>query len=157
MIVKASFWTGTRRLMLGSVLALTCSACVSLYRDHGYVPLAEDLAAITVGRDTRESVTEAIGTPGASGVLNEGGYYYVATRMRHYGARAPEPVSRELVAISFSSGGVVSNIERYDLRDGRVIPLERRITDAGDSDKAFLRQLLNNLGNFGPGAVLNRE
>ena len=147
--------TTLRRIGLVAVLAMTMSACVAIYRDHGYVPSESDLSAITPGRDTRESVRAAVGTPGASGVLNAGGYYYVATRMRHYGGFEPTPVSRELVAISFNGRGVVSGIERFGLQDGRVIPLERRVTDNGAQDKTFLRQLLGNLGRIGPGQILD--
>lgn len=143
---------GLRGVILSGAMAL--SACVSLYRDHGYIPPQEQLEALRVGVDTRETVAEAVGTPGASGVLNQGGYYYISTRMRHYGASEPRPVSRELVAISFDPRGRVSNIERFGLQDGRVIELERRVTDNGLEDKTFLRQLLGNLGRIGPGTIL---
>lgn len=154
MIATATLLKRTSRVAVLSVTLFSGAACVSIYRDHGYVPVEEDLAEIVVGIDTRDSVAESIGTPGASGVLNDSGYYYIATRMRHYGASAPKPVSRELVAISFDTAGVVQGIERYGLEDGRVIPLERRVTESGVDDKTFLRQLLGNLGRIGPGTIL---
>lgn len=142
-----------RALVFG--IALTAMvACTSIYRNHGYVPTEDELAVIKVGVDTRDTVAEAVGSPGASGVLKDTGYYYVATRMRHYGARAPEVVSREVVAISFNPSGTVQNIERYGLEDGTVIPLSTRVTSSGVEDKTFLRQLLGNLGRFNPGSVL---
>lgn len=137
-----------------SALCLALIACVPIYRKHGYVPTEEELAAIKVGVDTRDSVTEAVGSPGTSGVLNESGYYYVTSRMRHYGPREPQVVSRELVAITFDQRGVVRNIERYGLEHGKVIPLNRRVTSSSVEDKTFLRQLLGNLGRFNPGTVL---
>ena len=146
-----------RRALLGGALALTCSACVSIYRDHGYVPNDEDLAAIQIGVDTRESVAETVGIPGASGVLNDSGYYYISTRIRQYGATEPKPVARELVAINFDPAGRVRGIERFGLEDGRVIELQRRVTDNGEADKTFIRQLLGNLGRIGPGTLLNDQ
>ena len=142
------------RLALVAALVITSAACVSMYRNHGYVPTPRELGEIKPGVDTRDSVTQAIGAPGTSGILNDGDYYYVATRFRHYGARAPEPVSRQLVAINFDSRGIVRNIQRYELADGQVIALERRITDNGASDGTFLRQLLGNLGRIGPGTIV---
>lgn len=142
-----------RGVLLGVALSALV-ACTAVYRNHGYVPTEEDLAAIQVGVDTRDTVAESVGSPGASGVLQESGYYYVATRMRHYGARAPQVVSRELVAISFDQRGIVRNIERYGLEDGQVIPLSTRVTSSSVEDKSFLRQLLGNLGRFNPGSVL---
>ena len=155
----SSAFQRTRRVMrkglVLSVASLALSACITLFRDHGYIPLEEDLAALRVGVDDRESVAEAVGKPSASGVLNQGGYYYISTRVRHYGATEPKIVSRELVAISFDTRGKVSNIERFGLEDGRVITLERRVTDNGLDDGTFLRQLLGNLGRIGPGTILD--
>lgn len=142
-------------IAIGFAAMFGATACVSIYRDHGYVPLAEDLDQIRPGVDTRSTVQERIGTPGASGVLDESGYYYIATRMRHFGATQPKPVSRELVAITFGPGDRVESVQRYGLEDGRVIELQRRVTDSGSTDSSFLRQLLGNLGRFNPGAFLD--
>lgn len=145
--------TGLRAAVLGVAL-LAVTGCVAIYRNHGYVPPEDELATIKVGVDTRDSVLETVGPPTSSGVLKDSGYYYVATRMRHYGATEPKVVSREVVAINFDQRGVVRGIERYGLEDGRVIPLDRRVTSSSVEDKTFLRQLLGNLGRFNPGNVL---
>lgn len=136
------------------VAVLSLTACSAIYRKHGYVPTEEQLAEVVVGVDTKDSVAETIGVPSSSGVLRDGGYYYVSTLMRTRGAGASKPISRSLVAVSFDSQDVVSGVERYSLEDGRVIPLERRVTDSSIEDKTFLRQLLGNLGNFNPGTLL---
>lgn len=142
-----------RIAMIGS-LVLCVAACSAIYRNHGYVPPAEDLSKVKVGVDTRDSVIETIGAPTSSGVLDNSGFYYVQTRFRHYGPRQPEIVSRELVAISFDQSGVVRNIERFGLEQGQVITLQRRVTESSLEDKTFLRQLLGNLGNFNPATAL---
>ncbi|MCX8952679.1 MULTISPECIES: outer membrane protein assembly factor BamE [unclassified Ruegeria] len=141
-----------KSLVFVAFLAAT-GACTAVFKNHGYVPPAEELAEIKVGVDTRDSVQEAIGAPGASGVVRDSGYYYVRSRVRHYGPKRPEVVSRELVAISFDQRGVVRNIERFGLEDGNVIALERRVTDSNVQDKGFLRQLLGNIGNFNPANI----
>ena len=140
---------------LAGVLALTLAGCASTYRNHGYVPSEEDLAEIVVGIDPRDSVAETVGTPSSAGVLNEGGYYYVRSRVRHQGLREPRVVERELVAISFTQNGVVENIERYGLQDGRAVRLTRRVTESSVSNQSFLRQLLGNLGRFNPGQFID--
>jgi hypothetical protein len=45
----------------------------------------------------------------------------------------------------------VSNIERFGLEDGKVVPLARRITDTAVTDKSLLRQLFGNIGKLGGG------
>lgn len=142
-----------RRTVAVAVIC-TLTGCVSEYRNHGYAPSDEDLTEVVVGVDSRDSVIEAIGAPSSSGVLDDSGLYYVSTRVRHYGLRRPQPVEREMVAISFDTRGIVSNVERFGLEDGMVVPLERRVTSSGVSDKTFLRQLMGSLGNLGPGDLL---
>jgi len=137
-----------------ALAATALAGCSAIYQKHGYVPTEDDLAEVVVGIDTKDSVAETVGVPTASGVLNDGGYYYVSTLMRTRGAGATKPVSRTLVAISFDSRDVVSGVERYSLEDGKVIPLERRVTSSSVEDKTFVRQLLGSLGNFAPGALL---
>jgi outer membrane protein assembly factor BamE (lipoprotein component of BamABCDE complex) len=139
-------------VLAGALAAL--AGCSAMYRDHGYVPSQEELAEVVVGVDTRDSVAETVGVPSSTGVLDNSGYYYIETRFRHYGAKAPEAVSREMVAITFAPSGTVTGVERYGLEDGRVVQLERRVTDTGLQDKTFLRQLLGNLGNFDPASAL---
>lgn len=136
------------RTVIGAGALLVIAGCSAQYRNHGYVPVEDDLSNIVVGVDTRDSVAETIGAPSTGGVLKDSGYYYVQSRVRHYAYRAPEVVERQVVAISFDKRGVVRNIERFGLEDGNVITLERRVTDASVQDKSFLRQLLGNLGRF---------
>lgn len=140
----------------GAILALVLAlgACTAIYRNHGYAPSEAELSEIVVGVDTRDSVAETVGVPSSSGVLNDSGYYYVSTKMRHFGPREPQVVERRVVAISFDRAGVVNGIEEYALADGRVVPLQRRVTDTGITDKTFLRQLLGNLGRFDPAQAL---
>ncbi len=137
-----------------AMAAIVLSGCVATYRNHGYVPPDEELAEIVVGVDTRDTVAETVGPPSSAGLLNESGFYYVASRVRNYGLLEPKVVERRLVAISFDSSGVVRNIEEFGFEQGRVITLERRITETAVLDETFLRQLLGNLGNFNPGQFI---
>lgn len=138
---------------LCAVAALSATAaCSPIYRDHGYVPSDEDLSEVVVGVDTRDSVADTVGTPSSAGVLNNSGYYYVSQRMRTYGYQEPEIVAREIVAISFDSNGVVTNVERFGLQDGKVVALSRRVTDSNIQGLGFLAQLLGNVGRFDIGS-----
>lgn len=136
------------RLALVAVVAAALAACSPIYRNHGYAPTDAELEEIAVGVDTRETVAEVVGSPQASGVVNDDAWYYVASEWKTVGARAPEIIDRQVVAISFDAGGRVSNIERFGLEDGRVIALNRRVTDDNIKGISFIRQLLGNIGNF---------
>ncbi|MDZ7908960.1 MAG: outer membrane protein assembly factor BamE [Gemmobacter sp.] len=140
-----------RRLGLwlcGGLLAVSLAACSAVFRDHGYVPTEEELAAIAVGQDTRESVAEKVGRPSATGLLNDVGWFYVKSRWRHYGAMAPQEIDRQVLAITFTESGTVQNIERYGLEDGQIVNLSRRVTDTNIKGISFIRQIMGNLGRM---------
>ena len=132
------------------------AGCAEVYRNHGYVPTDEDLALVDLG-DTQEAVAQAVGRPTATGILQDTGWYYVKSRYRNFAYRAPEEVDREVVAISFTDAGEVSNIERYGLEDGNVVVLSRRVTDRNTEGVGFLRQLLGNIGRIDPAQLLDEE
>jgi len=141
------------KFLLACVLMLGLSACAATYRNHGYVPSDDELSDIVVGVDSRQSVEDVIGEPSAAGILDSSGYYYVKSRVRHFGALRPKEIEREVVAISFDPSGTVQNIERFSLADGKIVPLSRRVTESSVSDNSFLRQLLSSIGRFNPGAL----
>ncbi|WP_415920740.1 outer membrane protein assembly factor BamE [Tateyamaria sp. SN6-1] len=142
-----------RTWTLISFLAATVSlaACSAQFRNHGYIPPEEDLQELAVGIDTRASVEDLVGTPTSGGVLEGGDFYYVAHTTRTFGPRRPEVVDRQVLAMSFDDEGVLQNIERFGLEEGRVVVLERRVTDSGVTDTPFLRQLLGSFGRILPG------
>ncbi|RYH12128.1 outer membrane protein assembly factor BamE [Tropicimonas sp. IMCC6043] len=140
---------------LPAVLALLLlSACTTLYNHHGYVPTDELLSNVVVGKDTRETVYDLIGPPSSSGVLRDSGYYYVSQRFSTSAWRAPEEIERQVVAISFDEGGVVTNVERFGLQDGNVVALSRRVTASNIEGLNFLQQLFGNIGSLDIGSNL---
>lgn len=147
------------KFQVTAFLALLCviglSACSAQYRSHGYVPSEEDLAQLVVGVDSRATVDDLVGVPSASGLVGEGNYYYVRSKVREYGAFRPEVVERQVLAISFDDTDTIANIERFGLEDGHVVPLTRRVTTSSVVDNNILRQLLGNIGNIDPSQFFN--
>lgn len=149
--------TRTGRIARGALLSgalLLAVGCTTLYRNHGYAPTDDQLAEVLVGVDTRDTVADVIGPPTASGVLNEGGFFYVQSRFRYFGALEPKEIEREVVVISFDGDGVVSNVERFGLENGQVVALSRRVTQDNVPDTTFIRQLFGALGRFEAGDFL---
>ncbi|MFM7333371.1 MAG: outer membrane protein assembly factor BamE, partial [Tabrizicola sp.] len=131
-----------RRQGLMLVLVGTVAACSPVYRNHGYVPAEDELALVEVGTDTRETVSQKIGRPSTSGLLNDVGWFYVQSRWKHVGAFAPQEIDRQVVSITFTEEGKVENVERFGLENGQVVAISRRVTDSNIKGVGFLRQLL---------------
>ena len=142
-----------RWAMLGIAMALL-TACTPLYRNHGYVPVDDDLALIEVGVDTRDTVAEKVGRPSTLGLLNDTGWYYVQSRWETLGPRAAKEVDRQVVAITFTPEGTVTDVGRYGLEDGQVVTISRRVTESNVRGASFIRQLLGNIGGLRADQVL---
>lgn len=144
-----------RALPLALCAALmVLAACSEIIRKHGYIPPQEDLDAIIVGVDTRDSVAASVGRPATSGVLREGGWFYIGSTIRHFGARKPKEIDRQVVAVRFDEGGVVQNVERFGLERGQVVVLSRRVTETTVRDVTFIRQIIRNFGQINLGDAL---
>ncbi|WP_410217470.1 outer membrane protein assembly factor BamE [Paracoccus sp. (in: a-proteobacteria)] len=147
--------TAIRQLMTLAFLAvLGLAACTPIYRNHGYVPPANELAQVVVGQTTVDDLPGLIGRPSAQGLLTGSGWYYVGSRWRRVGAAAAQEIDRQVVAISFAPGGVVSNVETFGLERGRVVTLSRRVTEGSVTEISLVGQLLGNLGNFQAGDLI---
>lgn len=148
--------TISRRLVVGFALTLPlfAAACTATYRNHGYIPPEEQLSLIEVGRTNQSDLEGLVGRPSAAGVLTGAAWYYVGSRWEYFGAREPREIERQVVAISFTENGTVSNVERFGLEHGRVVALSRRVTDGGVRSSGLLRQLLGNIGRVQAGELL---
>lgn len=147
--------TITRRIALAMALgaAVAASGCTPIYENHGYVPTEEDLALITVGKSTQQDVATAIGRPSSTGLLQGAGWFYVGSRWKYYGGRAPEEIDRQVVAVTFTDKGVVENVERFGLERGEVVVLSRRVTKSNIKGIGLIRELLGSIGRISAGKL----
>lgn len=152
MRMRSSKWALRFLAIFGLALL---AACTQLYRNHGYVPPDEQLARVDLG-DSREEVQTLIGRPSVTALLQDDGWFYIRSRYRDYAWRAPVEIDREVVVVSFASDRV-TNIERFGLREGRVVPLSRRVTDQSTVGISLLRQLFGNIGNIDPSQFFDND
>lgn len=146
-----------RRLApLALLLALILAACAPIIRNHGYVPDEAALSGVVIGQTTRDELPMLIGRPSAEGVLTGSAWFYVKSRFSQFGPNPSREVKREVVAISFTDSGTVSNVERFGLERGRIVVLSQRVTDQGVSAVGALRQILGNFGRFRATDILNK-
>lgn len=136
------------KFLVMSAFAAALSACVPQVDVHGYVPIAADVAAITPGKDTQESVLALLGTPTSKGAQGSDTWYYISSRVERVAFMAPNEVERQIVAVIFTGNGRVSAVEHFSLADGRIIDLNRNVTVTDGRRLTFFEQLLGNLGSF---------
>jgi outer membrane protein assembly factor BamE (lipoprotein component of BamABCDE complex) len=131
---------------------LWLGACAPTVQVHGYMPPPADVARITPGRDTAETVEEVLGLPSSNGILRDSAWYYVQSTIENYTYNPPRVVDRTVLAINFDQNGVVRDVVRYGLEDGRIVALTARTTETGGRELGILEQLFGNLLNLDPEA-----
>jgi outer membrane protein assembly factor BamE (lipoprotein component of BamABCDE complex) len=136
-------------------LALTLAAggCSPIVSTHGYTPNDEQLAQIETGLDSAQTVSRKIGRPSTGGVVRNDAWYYVSSRFETVAYNAPELTERRVVAVRFGNDGLVSDIERYGLEDGRVVNLVTRTTPTFGRELTVVQQIFGNVGNIGANTV----
>ncbi len=132
----------------GSV-AIGVAACSPVIRNHGYAPVAEEIASIRAGQDTRGSVRRKIGRPGGAGIFTDDGWYYVSTQVEHYTYHEPEVIDRRVVAILFDTQDVVASVNEFGLEDGKIVDLETKTTPTYGRQLTILEQAFGNIGSLG--------
>lgn len=141
--------------LMAGILVWALAACSAVYRNHGYVPPEEDLAQLVVGTDTRETAAPKVGRPSTSGLLNDTGWYFVQSQWEYKGALPPRELDRQVVALTFSESGTLTNVERFGLERGRVVPLSRRVTESNVQGLSVIAQLFSSFGRVNAGQLLN--
>jgi outer membrane protein assembly factor BamE (lipoprotein component of BamABCDE complex) len=135
-------------LALALVLAGTVglAGCSKIERSRGYVPDASDLAEITIGQDTRQTVRDSLGSPSTVGTFDDDAWYYIRSRHERMAFFKDQVVAREVVAIYFDDQNHVSDIAHYGLEDGMVVSYSTRKTPTRGRELTILEQLLGNVG-----------
>lgn len=130
------------------LLAGAAAACSPTTQIHGYVPPPSDVARLTPGVDTMATVEETLGLPTSTGLLRDTAWFYVQSVFENYTYNPARVVDRTVLVVNFDPNGVVTEIDRYGIEDGRIVNLTARTTDTGGRQLGVLEQLFGNLLNI---------
>ena len=131
-------------------------ACTPIIENYGYAPRPAELAAVEKGVSTKQDVIVAIGSPVSTELLGTDFWYYVSTRTRRVGYQEPVVIDRVVVALAFDENEVLSEIQRFGLKDGRPISLSRRITDTELGRLTIVEQFTKSFGRLDPTQVFTQ-
>jgi outer membrane protein assembly factor BamE (lipoprotein component of BamABCDE complex) len=148
-------------LALGAMLALAgCGNLsgipgVGLFESprqlRGHAVEEEALAQITTGVSSRADVEALIGSPSYTGTFDSNTWYYMSAVTRQRPGRTLSVEDQRVVAITFSQAGIVQDIKRVGMEEGRDVAVVNRITPSPGNDRTVLQQLFGNLGRLAPG------
>ena len=126
----------------------TVIGCSPMHNSHGYIPDEELVAKLRPGVHDRDSVASLFGSPTSIAKFNGETWLYVKRESEQLAFFNEEVMEQDVLAIRFNKAGVVSEIKRYAMADGRIlIPVERKTPTRG-KEMTVLEQLFGNLGRF---------
>lgn len=125
--------------------ALAVMGCTPVMNNRGYLPDPDAERKISVGKDTKTSVQQALGFPSTQATFTAAGdaWYYITSVQKQIAFFAPNTTSRAILAVYFDKDGKVTDLKHYSLRDGHVIAFESRQTPSKGREITFLQQLFN--------------
>lgn len=138
------------------VAALGFSGCAPTYVNHGFAPQIAELDALEAGVDTRGSVLRKLGRPSSTGAFDSEIWYYVASRTEKFAFYQPKVVDRTVAVVRFDEGGLVTQVNRYGLEDGKVVDLVTATTPTYGRELTVLQQLFSNVGKVSAGDALGQ-
>jgi outer membrane protein assembly factor BamE (lipoprotein component of BamABCDE complex) len=134
-------------LSAAALIGVSIGACTPVTKLQGYTVLEENPAAAVVGTDTRQSVQTKYGTPTATSTFDPNVWYYMSQTSDQFGAYRVQVRQRNIVEIKFDPATqVVSEVELYDVNDGREIAYSDRETETIGRELGIIEQLLGTLG-----------
>jgi outer membrane protein assembly factor BamE (lipoprotein component of BamABCDE complex) len=134
--------------LVALALALSASGCTTERQIRGYLPDKAVLEAITPGIDNRNSVKGLLGNPSVEATFGDGVWYYISSFNVRKSFMLEKSTSRDIMAVHFGDRGIVSEVKRYTLADGRDInPVDDKTPTRG-KQLGFFEQIFGNIGRF---------
>jgi outer membrane protein assembly factor BamE (lipoprotein component of BamABCDE complex) len=137
---------GTLGLALAAVVL--GAGCSTMKQQNGYVIDDYTLDQIRPGVTDRDSVATLLGTPTTSATFGDGTWYYISRKAEQFAFLDEEVTEQRVVAVRFSDAGIVDEVKRYSIEDGKIVEPVDRITPTRGREMTVLEQLFGNLGRF---------
>ena len=114
----------------------------------GYMPSKENVKRLRPGVHNIASVQQLLGSPSSVTRFRHRSWLYVAQRSEVKAFLAPRVINRRILELVFDEKGILRDIKRYDLKNGKQLEIVEDVTPTRGTEFSILQQLLGNLGRF---------
>ncbi len=153
----------TLRLCAGGGLALTlagtasCSVVSPIERHHGYLAEKNAFDSVELGKDTKATLTQKLGSPSTKGTFDPNVWYYISHKEERFAFLNPDTVDQDILEVRFDNNGRVTALKRYDVKDGQNIAYVNRETPTRGKELSFWEQMFGNVGRGLPGGAGQKQ
>ena len=131
--------------LLGAAVLGACSPITSY---EGFQAVEANPKDVKVGVDDKTTVMDRLGSPSTVAAFDPNTWYYIAQVSDQIAFHNPVVRRRDVTAIKFDKADdKVADVRSYTLKDGKVVPFNKRSTPTRGREMSVLEQLLGNIGN----------
>ena len=141
-----------RSIAAGVLAGAAVAACSPTIDNRGYVPDPAALERVRPGGQTRGDVADILGTPSSVTPFSDDTWIYIQRKTSTVAFFEPKVLEQNVVVVDFDDAGLVRDVRRYKLEDGKLIDPVTRKTPAPGKELTFLEQLIGNVGRFAQGS-----
>lgn len=145
--------TTIHRILAPLALAALLSGCGPGFwayepQVRGNIVSADQLKQLVPGTSTEADATALLGSPTAKASFDPNTWIYVGqvTKPQIAGFQGVE--KQDVVALRFSSTGVLEKIEQKDAKGALPAPMIARVTPSPGTSTTILGQIIGNIGRF---------
>ena len=142
--------TRTITIFLGAI-ALALAGCTPRIDTRGHVATPGTVEKLEVGKQTRDDVTQLLGSPSTTATFDDETWYYISQRTETVAFYAPETTDQKVLALKFDKSGVLKDMQTYTLKDGKAIAMVDRKTPTAGKELTLIEQVFGNVGKFSGG------
>ncbi len=135
-------------LIVTALCAGLVAGCAKDIDARGNLPPPEALAQLSVGEQTRQDVRGLLGTPATTAVFDDETWYYISAHTTQYAFYPNHELDRTVYAVSFDDRGILKDVRKLGLEDGRNVNIASRETPTKGREFSLIEQLIGNLGRL---------
>lgn len=135
-------------LIVTAMAAALVTGCAKDIDARGNLPQPEALAQLSVGEQTRQDVRGLLGTPATTAVFDDETWYYISAHTTQYAFYPNHELDRTVYAISFDDRGILKEVRKLGLEDGKNVNIASRETPTKGREFSLIEQLVGNLGRL---------
>ncbi|MDG5487983.1 outer membrane protein assembly factor BamE [Sphingomonas sp. BGYR3] len=136
-------------LSLAVAGALVSGGCTKLKSHQGYVIDPDLVNSVQPGVDTRDSVTQTLGSPTFVAQFNDKQWIYLSRDSRNLAYNRPRPVEQTAIRITFDDAGTVTAIDKTGVDQVAFVAPSDKKTPTLGRERGFFEDLFGNIGTVG--------
>ena len=129
------------------LLLMSVVSCSTQIEKRGYIFNDRSQEVLNEGMQ-KIDVLSVMGSPSTTSSSNGDKFYYISNKFYKYAFFTPREIERTIVVIGFDKNEIITSIEEYALKDGKVIDYKSEKTIPGGTEATILQDLLDSTGRY---------